>query len=363
MLQKYISLVIGIFYSSLLCSQYNSLVIFSASGDPFLLKVDQQVVNTIPQSNVKVFDLASGRHTIEIHLSPGSLQLKDSVLFVDAPKYANKEFTYALVSSGKSLALQFKAVSDLSGPALPPVPEAPKETAPVIDNSIYGNLYQAKENKPVFFHNYDPKTSSCQTVLNDKDISYSLRLLKAVNDEERQMSYVKSIVQNNCYTTAQLQQLLLTFPSEMDRLEIAKPAYMHLTDRQNVSQLYPVFKYQSVKNNYSAFVEDQENLIKQVNLQCSQAIDNTRFEQLYSKIKSGGYENEKLSLLKKSLINICISTEQAQQLTLLFTHDREKLEFLKYAYPVIVDKDNGAKLAEQLQFTENRQEFLKFIAK
>lgn len=365
MLQKYIWVVMSILSSYVARSQNNSLVIFSASGDPFLLKVDQQVINAVPQSNVKAFDLSLGRHTIEISIpSSGTPRLmKDSVVFVSEAKYERKEFTYALVASGKTLSLQFKSVSELSGPALPPVPEAPKETAPVVDNSIYGNLYQAKNNKPVFFQNYNSATSSCKTALTDTDISYAVKLLKTVNDEERQMSYVKSIVQNNCYTTAQLQQLLLTFPAEMDRLEIAKPAYLHLSDKKNIAQLNTVFKYQSIKDSYAAYAEDQENLVKQKNLQCSQAIDGATFNQLHSKIKNSGYENEKLIVAKKSLTNVCLSSEQAQQLAMLFTHDREKLECLKCAYPVIVDKEHAAQLANQFQFTETKQDFLKFISK
>lgn len=363
MLQKYIWVVMSMLSSSLAHSQNNSLVIFSASGDPFFLTVDHEAINSLPQSNVKAFDLSQGLHIIEISVPSGSAGLKDSVFFVREPKYEHKEFTYALVPSGKALSLQFKSVSELSGPASPPVPEAPKETAPVVDNSIYGNLYQAKNNKPVFFQNYNHETASCKTALTDKDISYAVRLLKSVNDEERQMSYVKSIVHNNCFTTAQLQQLLLTFPAEMDRLEIAKPAYLHLSDRKNVAQLYALFKYQSIKDSYATFTEDQENLVKQKSLQCSQAIDGATFDQLHTKIKNGGYENEKLVLAKKSLISVCLSSEQAQKLGMLFTHDREKLECLKCAYPVLVDKEHAAQLANQFQFTETKQDFLKFISK
>jgi hypothetical protein len=365
MLQKYILAIITIFSACTLTSQNNSLVIFSSSGDPFLLVVDGTGINTVPQSNIKAFDLTVGRHTIEITVPSTtlSLQLKDSVLFVNEPKYSNKEFTYALVHNGKKLSLEFKSVSELSGPVVPPVPEAPKETAPVVDNSVYGNLYQAKNNKPVFFTNYNSETSSCQTVLNDKDMTYAVKLLKSINDEERQLSYVKSIVQNNCYTTAQLQQMLLTFPSEMDRLEIAKPAYWHISDKKNIPQMYAVFKYQTIKDNYSAYIQDQENTAMRKKLNCTEPLDVTRFEQLYTKVKNSGYENEKLAAVKRSLVNVCLSTEQAQKLASLFTHDREKLDCLKCAYLVIVDKDKASVLAEQFQFSETKAEFLKFISK
>lgn len=365
MLQKHIIAIITLFSACILKSQSNSLVIFSATGDPFLLSVDKNTINTIPQSNVKSYDLQLGWHTIDISstINAKEWKLSDSVLFVNEPKYSHKEFTYALVYNGKKLVLEFKSVSELSGPPAPPIPEAPKEKAPIVDNSIYGNLYKAQNNKPVFFNNYNEDTKTCQVALNAKDMSYAIKLLKSSNDDERQMGYVKDIVAFNCFTTSQLQEMLLTFSSEMDRLNIAKPAYAHVSDKKNISQLYSVFKYQTIKDNYTTFIEEQENIAKQEKLQCNQAIDSKTFETLYTKLKNSGYENEKLAAAKKALVTICLSTEQTKQIAQLFTHDREKLECLKCAYIIIVDKDKAKDLAEQFQFSETKQEFLKFISK
>lgn len=363
MRQKHIGLAIGLITAFTLPAQHNSLVVFSASGEPFFMKVDQEAVNQSPQSNVKAFDLSTGRHVIEIALANGSRRMKDSLRITQSEKYDHKEFTYVLVSSGQNLSLQFKGVSEPSGPVLPPVPEAPKETAPVVDNSIYGHLYQAKQNRPVFFRNYDVQKGSCEQSLTDKDISYGVKLLAAANDEERQMGYMQQIISNNCYSTAQLQQLLLTFASEMDRLELTKAAYPHLTDRRNAAQLLPVFKYQSLKDNYTAFLNDQDILNKQRGLNCSQALDDARFQALYAKLKNGGYENEKLALAKKSLTTVCLSAAQAGQVAQLFLHDREKLECLKFMYPILVDKEQAAPLAELFQFSETKNDFLKFIAR
>lgn len=365
MLQKYIIAIITLFNACILKSQSNSLVIFSATGDPFLLSVDKNTINTIPQSNVKSYDLQLGWHTVDITstINTKELKLSDSVLFVNEPKYSHKEFTYALLYNGKKMLLEFKSVSELSGPPAPPIPEAPKEKAPVVDNSIYGNLYKAQNNKPVFFNNYNEETKTCQVALNAKDMSYAIKLLKSSNDDDRQMGYVKDIVAFNCFTTSQLQEMLLTFSSEMDRLNIAKPAYAHVSDKKNISQLYSVFKYQTIKDNYTTFIEEQENVVKQQKLQCSQAMDDKTFETLYTKLKNSGYENEKLAAAKKALVSVCLSTEQTKQMAKLFTHDREKLECLKCAYIIIVDKDKAKDLAEQFQFSETKQEFLKFISK
>ncbi len=364
MLQKFILLTITVLAGFVVRSQSNSLVIFSDLGNPFSLNVDGEKINTIPQSNIKAYGLTWGWHHVEINtvINQKEFFLKDSVLFVNNPKYINKEFTYALTDNGKRLSLEFKSVSEPSGPATPPVPEPPKIAAPVVDNNTYGNLYKAKNNRPVFFHNYDVQTSTCTFALNDKDIAYAVTLLKSCNDEDRKMGYVNDIVDFNCYTTAQLQQLLLTFTAEMDRLAIAKKAYLHISDKKNIPQLSAAFKYQTIKDNYTTYMEDQDNLAFQKKMQCVKPIEETKFNELYDKIKTAGYENEKLAVAKKVLVNVCLSTEQVKTVLTLFTHDREKLELLKHIYNVITDKENAKTLADRFQFTETKTDFLKVIS-
>ena len=45
----------------------------------------------------------------------------------------------------------------------------------------------------------------------------------------------------------------------------------------------------------------------------------------------------------------------------LFSHDREKLEFVKYALPILTDKDNKNLLADEFQFSGTKDEFLKYL--
>lgn len=363
--QKYILLAITVLSAFILRSQSNSLVIFSASGDPFLLSVDHTPVNTIPQSNLKTFDLSLGWHCVDIAMSLGEkkLLLKDSVLFINVPKYSNKEFTYVLTHDVKKLSLQFKSVSELSGPSTPIVPDVPKVTGPVIDNSIYGNLYKAKENKPVFYANYDPETASCKTALAEKDMQYAIALLNKTNDEARKLNYVNEIIRLNCYTSAQLVQLLNLFPAEMERLTLAKAAYPHVSDKASIALLTPLFKYQTIKDNYAAFIKDQETISLQKNRQCLQPMADLTFSELYNKIKNTAYENEKLNVIKKTIIHVCLSSLQTKTLTQLLIHDREKLECLKCCYYSLTDKEAATTLVSELQFEDSKTEFLNFIPK
>lgn len=364
MVPKIHTLFYLLFYGLLAKSQTNSLVIFSEQGQTFYLTLNHEQVNKTAQSNVKIFNLATGWNFIEIKV-PGTnkeLNLKDSILVNANSKFHDKEFTYVLSEKDEKLQLKFKAVSERSGPETPPVPEAPKETVPLVDNSIYGNLYQAVKNKPVFFDNYDEQTSSCTISLTDKEIKYALNLMLKVNDKETAYRHLNQIIDNNCYTVLQLKEMLDAVYIDMDKLNSAKKAYPHISDKENVNVLMTLFRYPAMKESFASFLKDQENISKQKKLQCKEPISSGKLDEIYGKIKNTPYENEKINLAKKLLVDVCLSSGQVKKLSNLITHDREKNELLKSAYYVLTDKENAATLADEFQFTESKEEFLKFIS-
>lgn len=344
-------------------SQTNSIVVISETGLPFFMTVNSDSCNKKEEYIIKAFHLGPGWQAITIKtvINNTALELTDSVKIADDPKYHNKEFTYCLYHQSGKLGLRFKSVSDMSGPDIPAIPQAPKETAPVIDNSIYGNLYQAKNNKPVFFHNYDTVTLSCATVLNEKDMLYAKNLLKKAKSEDIKLGYLSSIISHNCYTTFQLKELLELVPIDMDRLNLLKQAYAHFTDKENIAGLNNLFKYQSMKDAYASFIKEQDIIARQKQLNCSTPVNDATFNGIYNKIKSSGYEYEQVIAAKKALANTCISSGQAKKINQIFSHDRERLEFIKSAYFVITDKENIPSLAEEFQFAETKKEFINYI--
>lgn len=364
MVPKIHTLFYLLFCGFLVKSQTNSLVIFSEQGKPFYLSVNHEEINKTAESDVKVFNLPTGSNLIEIKV-PGTtkeLSLIDSIFLSPTSKFLDKEFTYVLSEKQEKLELKFKAVSEHSGPETPSIPEAPKETVPLVDNSIYGNLYQAVKNKPVFFDNYYGETSSCKIALTNKEIKYALNLMLKVNDKETAYRYLNQIIDNNCYTVLQLKDLLDAVYIDMDKLNSAKKAYPHILDKENVNVLMTLFRYPAMKESFTSFLKDQENIIKQKKLQCKEAISSGKLDEIYTRIKNTPYENEKINLAKKLLVDVCLSSSQVKKLSELITHDREKNELLKSAYYVLTDKENAATLADEFQFTETKEGFLKFIS-
>lgn len=362
-MHKIIAFVFFILYNLQSFSQNYSLVIFSNSGSTFDLNVNNIKINESPQSNIKVFNLQSGWQQIFIVTKSindsKSLVLKDSILIKNYEKLVSKEFTYTLEEENGKLKLKYITLSEPSGPIKPLVPEKPIIKEPEIDNSIYGNLYKSNNNKPDFYSNYDEVTKSCKVALSDLDAQHGINLLSKCNDDERKLRYLEEIITKNCLSTFQLISFIELIPIEIDKLNCCKLAYPHLTDPQNYKAVLPSFKYQTVKDAYSNFIKEQEAIQKQKQLNCKEPINDSEFEKINSKIKSITYEIDKVKEAKKLLVNSCINTTQAKALLNLISHDREKLELLKNIVPVITDKENTKNLADELQYSESKTEFLK----
>ena len=362
--QKIIVLVCFLCFGYLSIAQRNSLVIFSAEGQPFYLSINKEPINKIAQSNVKAFDLSVGWALIEIKIPSiiKELRFKDSILLGVTKKNINKEFTYVLEEHEGKLSLHFKSVSEFSGPEKPTVPEPPKEVIPLVDNSIYGNLYKAVNNKPVFYNNFNAKNNKCEHDLNDQEIKYALNLMNKANDKEAAYRYLKQIIDSNCYSVNQLKILLETAPIDMDRLNSAKKAYSHVIDKQNITALMPIFKYPVMKESFGTFLKDEENVLAQKRMNCKEPCSESAFTNVYQLIKKAAYENEKVIVAKKELVDVCLSSIQIKKLGELFSHDREKLEFIKYALPVLTDKENAKSLIEEFQYQGTKDDYLKYLA-
>lgn len=342
----------------------NNLVIISETGNRFILYVNGEKINTEPQADVKAFRISEGWCKLKVEFEKGNIVLSDSIHIKDFEKNNHKEITYSIQQSeGKPGKLKFVSIGEPSGPETPKVAEAPIDKGPVIDNTIYGNLYKANENKPVFYRNYNDSLKTCNVDLTDTDIKHLFNLVTKSNDIQNKFNYVEATVDKNCYTCAQLSKILSLLEVEMDKLKLAKRGYLHIKDKANASAVSEVFNFKSMKEDYQLFLKEMANAEHQQNLHCTVAISNESLQDIIASIKKVQYENDRIKTAKDKVVNNCLNTQQVQSLLEIFTHDREKMELAKSAYAITIDKDNYKILVENFMFSENKKEFLQFISK
>jgi hypothetical protein len=365
MFQKIIAFLFFSLITFIAVCQQSSLVILNPSGTPFYITLNNEPVNKNAETNVKAFNIQIGWNILEIKTVGiiKSWQLKDSIYIIDQAALNNKEFTYSIIEKDTTLQLKFISTTTFSGNQKPTIPDAPIIEDQNSNKTKFGNLYYIENKQPKFYNNIDSVTTNCKYELTAKDIDLTIDLLKTTNDSETIFMTLNQFIQNNCYTVNSFVKIINQITIELDKLTLSKKAYPHFTDKENIVLIYPIFKFNSVKQSYQEFLKEQDNIQKQKNMQCQTPINDPEFEKIYLHLKQIGYENEKLDQCKKMLINNCLSSLQIKKLNDFFTHDRERLDFLKAATPILTDKENIKTLAEELQFKESKTEFLNFISK
>ena len=320
-------------------------------------------INENPEANVKAFSISEGWLKLKAEFENAGPVVSDSIHIQPIGKNNNKEITYSIKQNANSSKFSFVSIGEFSAPKTPKVAEKPIDLGPVIDNSIYGNLYKSNNNKPSFYKNYNDSSRKCSVELTDADITHAVNLVKKSNDLQNKYIYVESTINQNCYTVSQLTVLLNLVDLEMDKLKLAKRGYSHVKDKNNMASISEIFKFKSMKDDYYQFLKDVANSENQNGLTCSVAVTTEIFNEIISSVKKAEYEYDRIIIAKDKLVFNCVNTQQVQLLMDLFIHDREKMELVKAAYPVTVNKDNFKMLVENFQFSENKTEFLKFIAK
>jgi hypothetical protein len=344
----------------------NNIIVISESGKKFTLYVNGEKVNQQPEVNVKAFNLGEGWCKLKAEFEGGSPVISDSILIKAFVKNNNKEITYAIQepspnqkrTSGKFV---FVSMGVLSGPQVPKLPDPPVDKDAFIDNNVYGNLYKAVNNKPVFFENYNDSTKNCSVELTDLDIKLGMNLVMKTNDFYNKYIYAEAAIEKNCYTTDQAMQLLKLLEIELDKLKLAKKAYWHLSDKANAPKIKSVFKYKSIEEDFDVFLKGVANAKYQEGLHCTVAISEDRLQDIIASIKKGRYEPDRLDIAREKTVSNCFITAQVEKLMQLFSHDREKMELAKSAYAVTIDKENYKLLEVNFLFSENKKEFMNFI--
>jgi hypothetical protein len=91
--------------------------------------------------------------------------------------------------------------------------------------------------------------------MNDREFR---QVLNSISDEWLESNKFKSashIVKNNSLSTAQVEQILLLFNFENNKLELAKDAYLNTVDKKNYPMLFDQFSYSSSKRELEKYID------------------------------------------------------------------------------------------------------------
>lgn len=94
---------------------------------------------------------------------------------------------------------------------------------------------------------------------------------------------------------------------------------------------------------------------------CGHAMAASDFQEAKTKIGSKGSDDAKLTLAKQIAGSNCLSTSQVKAVMNLFGFEDSKLDFAKYAYDHVSDRNNFFKVNEAFGFSGSAEELTNYI--
>lgn len=92
-------------------------------------------------------------------------------------------------------------------------------------------------------------------------------------------------------------------------------------------------------------------------------VNDTEFEKIKRSINSKSFEDSKLTLAKQICNSKCLKSSQVRDIMKLFSYETTRLEFAKYAYQKVIDKDNYYLVNDAFQYESSIDELNESIEK
>lgn len=120
------------------------------------------------------------------------------------------------------------------------------------DNGKYGRGYDFDQDGQ--WGDYD-NHEGYASGMNDREFKNVLQAIQKEWLESNKLKSASQIVKGNNLTTAQVEQILLLFSFENNKLDIAKQAYANTVDKRNYSMLFDVFSFSSSKTELERYIQ------------------------------------------------------------------------------------------------------------
>ncbi len=92
--------------------------------------------------------------------------------------------------------------------------------------------------------------------MNDREFTSILQSIEKEWLESNKLKSASQIVKTNSLSTAQVEQLILLFSFENNKLQLAKQAYANTVDKRNYSRLFDVFSFNSSKVELERYIRN-----------------------------------------------------------------------------------------------------------
>lgn len=355
--------ILTLFIASIYSAQ-NNLIIFSSGTNYFSVSCKELLLKDTFQHEIKIDSISIDTLHLTITLQNNKTILKSTVFLMEKGKpVTHKEFVYALqqdeVGKFKLVFISSNAIKPLPKPLLP---EKPKEdTTYKWRNNVYGNVFELKDGKPIFYNNTS-KGGSCSKSITEENLKYCLQLINRTAIEPEKFNFVALILKNNCFACSQAIQILNTLNYELDKLKLIKLIYPQLVDKTNFKVLRSSLNFESSQKQFDDILQNPSLLNQKNKISCFKAVNDSVVLVIADNLKLLSTDYDKYEFMKEKFYNECYSSVQFKGIMNLMIHDREKLDLIKLFYHNICDKENLNTITDVFSYKQTISDFQLFLS-
>ncbi|WP_329905027.1 DUF4476 domain-containing protein [Porphyromonas pogonae] len=169
--------------------------------------------------------------------------------------------------------------------------------------------------------------------------------------DDDKMNLIRMGASNRRFITRDCIRLMKLFSFDDKRLEVLRAVAPGIVDIENVYKIIGEFSFSSGKDEATRILESSKR--KKNNYPYDDRRirpDDASFNELYSKIKSIPFKDDKLNTLKLAGMNRRFTCAQCVRLMNLFSFDDEKLEVARIIIPRVVDLENADQIVNTMSF-------------
>lgn len=197
--------------------------------------------------------------------------------------------------------------------------------------------------------------------MSEGDFVNAKKQIASQSSDVKKLEKAKQIIDQTHLSTTQIVAIMELLLFEDNRLECAKYAYPKTTDQAN----YVVVRSKLEKESHKLLddhIKRLNEVIKDETLATGPSeLSAEDFESLKKRIKGAALESHKLSKAKTIIDRSKVSSMQVKQINELFELEESRLEFAKYAYTKVLNKDEYEIVRNTLAKSTSKYNLDRFI--
>ena len=313
-------------------------VIYSEAGEKFTLFLNGEVMNSAPQSNVKLQNLTSEFYQARVDFQDATLADFSNNNFALHP---GMEVTYQVKKNKKGeYVLRFYTENDISSSATMNSPSNNDVKDFAVADDAPANATQAANNTGTAIGgNSNTTTSTTITGTNSKPNNGG-SLGMNINVDGLNMGMNVNV---NEGSNAGNGNVGMNINVDGMNMGINMTVPVHTTRPSEPSPNQP------------------SNATISGNGNCTRSMDAASFGKAKQTIESKGFDDTKLSTAKQVAKANCLTTDQILEIMEIFGFEESRLEFAKYTYDYCFDQNNYYNISQGFSFDSSTEELNEYI--